>query len=1117
MLVLIGVVVIVVAFFVTLAFSSAAATLIGAVVVALAALISGAALFYRSREQVAYREGIFSPRSAWSSPQPQISQARQKPDRTTTMATPRNQPPAKHNQVVEVREDDLERQIRLTQKYADDYRKKLCADPRMAQLKILTMTWQLSLVRVYVQLRLHQQTRPEVIAPELLKAEATHDPNTILRADRMYLERRATTAIDPADAIRQYQHCVILGDPGMGKTTLLKYLALRCARQELHGLSDVPIHIDLNVFAQSDQQKNNSQDDDFEYSDRPDPLLTFAAWHWEQSYGFPAREALAFMQRNLETGNALVLLDGLDETVVGTDQQMAEKSYERVTAAIRRLARIYANAFIVVTARNAAYQQRVPLPGFTELEVLGFRAADIDQFVRNWFEQGASESGERSYPHALYTYLQKPQLQALASSPLLLALIVITAQEKGKPPDKRAELYEECIDLLLEKWDHDLSHNQKRLRTRVVSKGNKKRLLKEIAWLFHTKRQRYFPLSELYQVMESFLDSIGEHGREKEALEEISIESGLLKLQASGWYGFLHLTLQEYFAALAAKENQDYYAELLGHLEDSWWEEVILLYVGCADDAGPLLNSLWAEGRYDEKPREANPLFHTHLILAGQCLAARPVIRKGQQRQAITRRLFQELANTPFSLTRQQVAEALAENGHEKVHSLTGTNPVVTGQNNEYQFDETVSHRLFTLLSGQDECSSEAQLCIARALGTYGDESMSRKLVGLLSNEWIDVETRMCIAQTLGISGVQSLAPDMVKALPNRLIHRDVRLSMAAALAELMDDAVISSLVEIVCNKDVEAPVRWAIVDALGASGKRSGVADLRELQQKYPLDLQQKDKADFPLRWRILIALAALGENYNDLDLLIKFIADKAYAVDARREIVIALGTLRLPWLVRELLPMLWNEEIDLGVRLAVVTTLEAIGERSIVPTLMKKLTDTDINSYIRAAIATLLGSLGDRKLIAPLLRLRLDQEDDPRVHRSVITAAGRLGDVSVADRLVEWLVSYKGKGLEIAECLNIVDALGRLPDKLEMKTREAILDIARLQHIDTEIHRAVIALLPQLVYETNSNNFKKLTIDTLNGIVRQTEYYQDVVDDAHRALWTVKRYVSNGSSDRR
>jgi predicted NACHT family NTPase len=55
-------------------------------------------------------------------------------------------------------------------------------------------------------------------------------------------------------------------------------------------------------------------------------------------------------------------------------------------------------------------------------------------------------------------------------------------------------------------------------------------------------------------------------------LEEIAAENGLLKEQARHWYGFLHLTLQEYFVALYVVDHQELNT-LIAHLGDSWWEE----------------------------------------------------------------------------------------------------------------------------------------------------------------------------------------------------------------------------------------------------------------------------------------------------------------------------------------------------------------------------------------------------------------------------------------------------------------------------------------------------------------------------------------------------------------
>src|SRR2546430_16745767 len=102
--------------------------------------------------------------------------------------------------------------------------------------------------------------------------------------------------------------------------------------------------------------------------------------------------------------------------------------------------------------------------------------------------------------------------------------------------------------------------------------------LKVIAWHFHGKRQRFFTEHDLLQVIAEFLPAINvPAARNNDILQEIESELGVLKEQAMGWYGFLHLTLQEYFAAEYIIDHQKY-EELLRHRADPWREEVLLFY-----------------------------------------------------------------------------------------------------------------------------------------------------------------------------------------------------------------------------------------------------------------------------------------------------------------------------------------------------------------------------------------------------------------------------------------------------------------------------------------------------------------------------------------------------------
>jgi hypothetical protein len=221
-------------------------------------------------------------------------------------------------------------EIRVAQSIAThvkDYRNRLPTDLEMSLLQIPNMSRPLRITDVYVPIQLYQETQLTCkLDSALLEAEAERDPDAILKASYSYLENRATVSINPDEAIRNYKHCVIVGDPGAGKTTLLKSLALMSVDNQLADLPTLPIYVDLYTFAHS------------EYTD----LLEFASWVWESRYDFPKVEARQGMEEHLKAGKALLLLDGLDDAVIGETFVVAN--------AIKQLAARYQHTPIVVTA-----------------------------------------------------------------------------------------------------------------------------------------------------------------------------------------------------------------------------------------------------------------------------------------------------------------------------------------------------------------------------------------------------------------------------------------------------------------------------------------------------------------------------------------------------------------------------------------------------------------------------------------------------------------------------------------------------------------------------------------------------------------------------------------------
>ncbi len=80
------------------------------------------------------------------------------------------------------------------------------------------MSRPLEVTDIYIQVRLHQESRPGyALDAALYDREMLRNPNALLKANQLQLESRASTAIDPDEAIRKYRRCIIVGDPGGGR------------------------------------------------------------------------------------------------------------------------------------------------------------------------------------------------------------------------------------------------------------------------------------------------------------------------------------------------------------------------------------------------------------------------------------------------------------------------------------------------------------------------------------------------------------------------------------------------------------------------------------------------------------------------------------------------------------------------------------------------------------------------------------------------------------------------------------------------------------------------------------------------------------------------------------
>ena len=365
---------------------------------------------------------------------------------------------------------------------------------------------------------------------------------------------------DGLQAVREHRRLFILGKPGAGKTTFLKYVMLTTLAGKLDSdVSRIPILICLR-----DLRGLNA------------PLFDVIARQFE-CYGFPdARRSVA---AHLQAGRGLVLFDGLDE--VNADQ--AER--ERVIRAIEAFSQEFDQSRIVITCRVAAEEYH--FTDFTYVEMADFEPAQVRSFVRHWFEttQNAETrllgTPEEHAARFFAEFEKNERLRDLAKSPLLLTLLCIGFEEAQTFPDRRSEIYQEALDVLLRRWDKSRGISRDP-RYQRLSLARKHQMFARIAAETFERGEYLWPLDRLARLVADYMRNIPQIDPQEEihgadVVKTIEEQHGVFVERAHAVYSFAHLTFQEYYTAQYIVSHLTQRELLACHLPDERWEEVFFL------------------------------------------------------------------------------------------------------------------------------------------------------------------------------------------------------------------------------------------------------------------------------------------------------------------------------------------------------------------------------------------------------------------------------------------------------------------------------------------------------------------------------------------------------------